>query len=74
VVSALADGKFQTNLQHKRADSDGESTDAERLNSRHAHDQVIVITLVLPPTACPHFHTRWVMRAYQRRADTADQL
>jgi hypothetical protein len=31
-------------------------------------------SLVLPPMACPHFHTRWVMRAYQRRADTADQL
>jgi hypothetical protein len=26
------------------------------------------------PMACPHFHTRWVMRTYQRRADTADQL
>jgi hypothetical protein len=31
-------------------------------------------SLVLPPMACPHFHTRWVMRAYQRRADTADEM
>jgi hypothetical protein len=58
----------------KKADSDGKSTDAECLNSRHAYDQVIVVTLVRPPTACPHFHTRWVMRTYQRRADTADQM
>jgi len=29
---------------------------------------------LVSPMACPRFHTRWVMRAYQRRANTADQL
>jgi hypothetical protein len=42
-VSLPCGWPIQTNLQHKKADSDGESTDAERLDSRHAYDQVIVI-------------------------------